>query len=120
MSTTQKDKPGGKPRQRGKKADQRSRKGEQQHRPALDRSDEDQIRPMVASSDAPTIELAAPAEMPLVGEVLPPVASSVAATADTVNIQTIANAYAVYARASLQESRFFVEKLMGVRSFDKA
>ena len=37
-----------------------------------------------------------------------------------VGIQTIANAYEDYAKRSLQESRSFVEKLMGVRSFDKA
>ena len=37
-----------------------------------------------------------------------------------VSIQTIANAYLDYTRKSLQENRSFVEKLMGVRSFDNA
>jgi hypothetical protein len=37
-----------------------------------------------------------------------------------VNMQTIANAYRDYTRKSVQQNRSFVEKLMGVRSFDKA
>jgi hypothetical protein len=36
-----------------------------------------------------------------------------------VNVQTIANAYRDYTRKSFQVNRSFVEKLMGVRSFDK-
>jgi hypothetical protein len=124
MTTTQQDKPGGKPRQRSRKAEQRSRKSDQPNGPAPDRRDEDQIRPMVASSDAPEVETAAAAEVPLVGEVLPPVTTATSAAepvpVDVISLQTIANAYADYARTSLQESRSFAEKLMGVRSFDKA
>jgi hypothetical protein len=140
MTTTQQDKPGGKPRQRSRKADQRRPKGEQRDSPARDLRDEDQIRPMAASEDAPAIEAVvdvpametvtdvaafeapAPVETPLVGEVLPPVTTTtgVAGTADVIGLQTIANAYADYARTSLQESRSFVEKFMGVRTFDKA
>ena len=37
-----------------------------------------------------------------------------------ISIQTIANAYGNYTEKSFQETRSFVEKLMGVRSFDKA
>ncbi len=37
-----------------------------------------------------------------------------------VSIQTIANAYRDYAKKSFQETGSFVEKLMAVRSFDKA
>jgi hypothetical protein len=37
-----------------------------------------------------------------------------------VNVQTIANAYRDYTRKSFQVNRSFVEKLMSVRSFDKA
>ena len=122
MTTTQQDKPGGKPRQRNRKADQRSQKSGQQRRPTLDQREEEQVRPMVASSEAPAIEAAAPVDVPLVGEVLPPVEAStgVIEVSDTVSIQTIANAYADYARTQLQESRSFVDKFMGVRSFDKA
>jgi len=122
MTTTQQDKPGGKPRQRNRKADQRSQKSGQQRRPTLDQREEEQVRPMVASSEAPAIEAAAPVDVPLVGEVLPPVEAStgVIEASDTVSIQTIANAYRDYTRKSFQESRFLVEKLMGVRSFDKA
>lgn len=132
--TTRQDKPGGKPRQRNRKADQRSQKSDQQRRPTLDQREEEQVRPMVASSDIPAIEAVAavdpvepvepvgPVEMPLVGEVLPPVEAptGVIEASDTVSIQTIANAYADYARTQLQESTSFVDKLMGVRSFDKA
>lgn len=123
MTTTQQDKPGGKPRQRSRKADQRRQKSDQQPpRPTLDQREEEQVRAMVASSDAPAIEAAAPVDMALVGEVLPPVEppTDVVAASDIVSIQTIANAYADYARTSLQESGSFVDKLMRVRSFDKA
>ena len=37
-----------------------------------------------------------------------------------VSIQTIANAYTDYTKKSFQETGSFVEKLMAVRSFDKA
>ena len=37
-----------------------------------------------------------------------------------VSLQTLANAYGDYTRKSLEETRWFVEKLSGVRSFDKA
>ena len=143
MTTTRQDKPGGKPRQRSRKAEQRNRKSDQQHRPVPDQVDEDQVAPMVASSENPAIEAAAPVEeaiapvdyavalveeavapveIPLIGEVLPPVRASIGPveTAATVGVQTIANAYADYARVSLQEGRSFVDKLMVVRSFDKA
>jgi hypothetical protein len=124
MSTTHQDKSGGKPRQRSRKADQRARKPEQQQSPKVDRRDEDQIDPIVASTDAPAVGAAAPADVPLFGEVLPPNVPSIGAAAPAVNysisIQTIANAYGDYTKKSLQESRSFVEKLMDVRSFDKA
>lgn len=147
MTTTQQDKPPGKPRQRSRKADRRSQKPEQGNRPAPDRSLEDQVRPTVPSIDAPAIdapvidapvidapaidapaidapavEAAAAMQAPLVGEVLPPVTTStgVAEPVEVISLQTIANAYADYARTSLQESRSFAEKFMGVRSFDKA
>jgi hypothetical protein len=168
MTTTDKEKPGGKPRQRSQKGSQRGQKAEPQQSPKLDQRDEDRISPMGASTDTPTNGAAAPANGPLVGEVAPADVPSIGAAAPAdapsigaaapadalsigeaaladapsigaavpadapsigaaapaddrpVSIQTIANAYVDYTRKSLQESRFFVEKLMGVRSFDNA
>ncbi|MGO8912930.1 MAG: phasin family protein [Bradyrhizobium sp.] len=140
MSTTQQDqdKSSGKPRQRGRKADQRGKKNDQQQSPKLDQPAEGQIGAMVASTETPAIEVAAstastetPAievaastTAPLIGEVLPPDVVAVGAAAPVeiypVSLQTIANAYAGYTMKSIEESRFFVEKLIGVRSFDKA
>ena len=128
MTTTQQDKPGGKPRPRSRKAEQRTPKNEQRQAPTPDPRDEDQISPMVASDDAPAVEAAAPADVPvvgeadvpLVGEVLPPAAVGAAGPPDIFGIQNIMNAYADYTWKSLQESRFFVERLMGVRSLDQA
>jgi hypothetical protein len=146
MTTTDKAKPSGKPRQRSQKGSQRGQKPEPQQSPKLDQRDEDQISPMGASTDAPTNGAAAPANGPSIGEVTPADAPSIGAAAPAdalsigeaaladapsigaappaddcpVSIQTIANAYVDYTRKSLQESRSFVEKLMGVRSFDNA
>jgi Phasin protein len=124
MSTTHQDKSGGKPRQRGRKADQRNQKPEQQQSPKLDRRDDDQIGATVASTEAFTNSEAASEDVPLVGEVLPPDATSIGATAladyGPITIQTIARAYGDYTTRSFEESRSLVEKLMGVRSFDKA
>ena len=134
MTTTDKEKPGGKPRQRSHKGSQRGQKPGPQQSPKLDRRDEDRISPMVASTDLPPNGAAAPASGPSVGEIAPADAPSIgagapaeafasaAAPADDgpFSIQTIANAYADYTRKSLQESRSFAEKLMGVRSFDNA
>jgi phasin family protein len=65
MSTTHQDKPGGKPRQRKGKADQQSRKPDQQQSPKLDRRDaKEQIGPIVASTDASTIGAVALADVP--------------------------------------------------------
>jgi len=146
MTTTHKEKPGGKARQRSQKGSQRGQKPEPRQSPKLDQRDEDRISQIAASTDAPTNGAAAPANGPLVGEAAPADALSIGAAAsadvpsigaaapadalsiDTaapaddypVSIQTIANAYVDYTRTSLQESRSFVEKLMGVRSFDNA
>jgi hypothetical protein len=123
MSTTHQDKgkSGGKPRQRGRKGDQRGQKSEQQQKVKLDRPGEDQAGPMVASNDASANGAAAPA--PLIGEVLPPDVLSIGPAAPVdypIGIQTIANAYADYTMNSIEEGRSFVDRLMGVRSFDKA
>lgn len=134
MSTRPQDKSTKKPRQRSRKVDQRSQKPDQQPSAKLDERNEDQITAMVASADGPTNRAAAQAEIPasgasptdelLVGEVAPAEAPSIVAVAPTddhpVSIQTIANAYRDYASRSFQETGSFFEKLMGVRSFDKA
>jgi len=165
MTTTRQDKPGGKPRQRNRKGEQRKQKGEQRNSPARNPQGQDQVRPMIASTDDAAAETAAPvvetpvaaaevvetaaalemveaaapaevveteapaalvetspAEVALVGEVLLPVptATGAAEPVESVSLQTIANAYAEYARTSMQESRSLVEKLMGVRSLDRA
>ena len=134
MSTKPQDKSTGKPRQRGRKADQRSQKPDQQRSAKLDQRDEDQIGAMVASADAPTNHATAPAkfpssgappaDVPLIGEIAPTEAPSIVAVAPAddrpISIQTIANAYRDYTRKSFQDTSSFVEKLMSVRSFDKA
>jgi len=114
MSTTHRDKPSGKPRQRSRKADQRSQKSDQQRSPELDQRDaKEQIDATVASTDASTIGTVALADAPSTGAVAP-------ADNFPISIQTIANAYGDYTKKSIQETRSFVEKLMGVRSLDKA
>jgi hypothetical protein len=168
MTTTNKEKLGGKPRPRGQKGSQRGQKPEPRQSPKLDQRDEDRISQMAASTDAPTNGAAAPANGPVVGAAAPADAPSIGADAPAdalsidavapadalsigaaasaevpsigaaepahalsigaaapaddgpVSIQTIANVYVDYTRKSLQESRSFVEKLMGVRSFDNA
>src|SRR5260370_15929870 len=135
MSTTHKDKPRSKPRQRNRKADQRGQKPDQQQSPKLVQRDEDRIGAMVASTHTLPNGAAAPAEppsrgaparadVPLIGEVAPADAPSIGAVAPAdncpVSIQTIANAYRDYTKKSFQETGSFVEKLIAVRSFDKA
>ena len=145
MSNTHKDKPRSNPRQRSRKADQRGQKPDQQQSPKLVQRDENRIGAMVASTDTLTNGAAAPAEppssgapapadVPLIGAVapvdLPPCepapadAPSIGAVTPAdkcpVSIQTIANAYRDYTKKSLQETGSLVEKLMAVRSFDKA
>ena len=114
MSTTHQNKPGGKPGQRSRKADQRGPKPDQRQSPKLDQPDaKEQFGETVASTDASTIGAVALADAPSIGAVAP-------ADNFPVSIQTIANAYGDYTRKSLQDTRSFVEKLMGVRSLDKA
>lgn len=124
MTTTDKEKPGGKARQRSQKVSQRSQKPEPRRSPKLDQRDEDRVSQMGASTDAPANGEAAPADEPLVSAAAPADVPSIGAAAPAndgpVSIQTIANAYVDYTRKSLQESRSFVEKFMGVRSFDDA
>jgi hypothetical protein len=124
MSNTHKDKPRSKPRQRSRKADQRGQKPDQQQSPKLVQQDEDRIGAIVASTDALTNGAAAPAEPPSSGAPAPADSPSIGAVTPADNcptsIQTIANAYRDYTKKSFQETGSFVEKLMAVRSFDKA
>jgi hypothetical protein len=157
MSTTHKDKPRSKPRQRTLKADQRGQTPDQQQSPKLVQRDEDRIGAMAASTDTltngaaapvepPLSGVTAPADVPLIGEVAPAAAPAIGAAAPVdlpstgpgpadapsigavtpadnncpVSIQTIAKAYRDYTKKSLQETGSFVEKLMAVRSVDKA
>jgi phasin family protein len=122
MTTTHQDKPGGgKPRQRNRKTDQRRPKPEQQQNPKLDQHDEDQVGALAAATDVATIE---PADAPLIGEAaavdIGATGAAVPADNSPVSIQTIANAYGDYTRKSLEESNSLVERLMAVRSLDKA
>ena len=134
MSTSHKDKSGGKPRQRGRKGEQRREPPEQAQSPKLERRDDEadlmvaSTDAMVAPTDAPTNNAAAPVtngaaapvEAPLVGEVLPPIDATAPADHGPVTIRTIAMAYGDYTTRSFEEAMSFVGKLMGVRSFDKA
>jgi hypothetical protein len=104
MSTTHQGKPGGKPRQRSRKADQRSQKADQQQSPKLDqREAKDQPGAAMASTDAstigtvatvdaPSIGPAALAEGSSIGEVAPADVPSIdaAAPADTRSIGAVA------------------------------
>ena len=78
MSTTNQDKPGGKPRQRKGKADQRSRKPDQQQSPKLDqRRATDQTGATLASTAASTHRTVAPVDAPSIGAVAPADTSSI-------------------------------------------
>jgi len=134
MSTTHEDKSIEKARQRGRKG-QRDRKAGSPQNPQPDQRDEVQIDAMIASAVAETGAVA-PVEQPVIGEAEPAemVAIEQVAAADAppieaaapadeqspVNMQTIANACRDYTRKSVQENRRFVERLMEVRSLDKA
>jgi Phasin protein len=127
MSTSHKDKSGGKPRQRGRKGEQRREPPEQAQSPKLEQREDDQTDLMVAPADAivapndvPTNGAAAPTEAALVGEVLPPIGATALADHGPVTIRTIATAYGDYTTRSFEEGMSFVGKLMAVRSLDKA
>jgi phasin family protein len=78
MSTTHQDKPGGKPRQRKGKADQRNRKPDQQQSPKLDQGRAtDQTGATVASTAAPTHRAVAPVDTPSIGAAAPADTSSI-------------------------------------------
>jgi hypothetical protein len=105
MSSSGHNKPGGKPGQRNRKAEQRrAKKPEhpQSSMPERQPDAEKQTDTAVASTETAPIGAAAPAGTLPIG------------------LHTIATAYGDYTRKSLEETRSFVEKLSEVRSFDKA
>ena len=105
MSSSGHNKPGGKPGQRNRKAEQRrAKKPEQPQSPMPEpRQDaEEQTDTAVASTETAPIAATAPADTLPIG------------------LHTIATAYSDYTRKSLEETRCFVEKLSEVRSLDKA
>jgi hypothetical protein len=107
MSSSGHDKPGGKPGQRNRKAEQqRSKKPEQTQSHIQERQpdaqDKEQIDLAVASTEVAPAVAAAPVETLPVG------------------LHTIAAAYSDYTKKSLEETRSFVEKLSEVRSLEKA
>jgi hypothetical protein len=103
MSNTDHNKPTGKSGRRNRKAEQRNRKPDREQSPKPDQQTHVEVK--VEAIALPS--RAAP--------------SATAAAADPVpvSLQTIANAYGDYTRKLLDETNSFVEKLTGVRSFDK-
>src|SRR3979490_2059679 len=128
------NKPTRKPAQRSRKADQRSQKPDHPDSPKPDRPDADnQISATTPSTDAsasgaiesadvPSNGVLVPVDPP--GAVVPAYALAVHAGAPAdnlaISIATIANAYGDYTKKSFQEGASFIDKLMGVRSLDKA
>ena len=96
MSTTHQGKPGGKPpRQRKGKADQRSKKADQQQSPKLDQREvEEQTGATEASTEASTIGTVAPVDAPSIGPAALADASSIGevAPADVPSIDAAAPA----------------------------
>ena len=125
MSTTQQDQTIDKPRQRGRKAGKRGAKAET---PREQQPDDAALVPAdVAASAAAEVEQspASESEPVAIEEAVAASASPAEAAAPMgenppVNMQTIANAYRDFTRKSLQANRSYVEKLMDVRSLDKA
>jgi len=122
MSTTQRDKPTGKPRSRNRKPGQRNQKGEPQ---AAVSPDQDQTSAIVAPAEVEVepVAMAAFEEatgVALNGEVLPPDAADITPPSDAVSLQTVAQAYGDYTRKSWQAGRSLVERLITVRTFDEA
>jgi hypothetical protein len=120
-------KPGAKRGQRNRKPEQsRRQKPEQQPSPKADQQLDDRTQTDAAvcltdvapadafvSTDAAPIDTAASTNTSSIGAI---------ASADTfpIGFQTIATAYSDYTRKSFEQTRCFVEKLLGVRSLEKA
>src|ERR1700680_1261658 len=126
MTTTDQNKPPGRPGPRSRRAEQRTRKADQQQSPKPDQLHDarEQIDATVASTDVSPIAAVASTETPSIGALVPIGTFSIAAVAPadafSIGLQTIAAAYGAYARKSFEETGSFIEKLSGVRSLDKA
>ena len=125
MSPTDPNKPSRKPGQRSRKADQRNQKPDQPQSPGQDQQDaKDQIGATAASTDDATSGAVALADSPSIGAGalvhVPSIGAVAPAHNSSISIRAIANAYEDYSRKSFQETKSFVEKLMEVRSLDKA
>jgi len=148
MTTTQRDKGGAKPRQRARKTDQKAQRGEKQASAKRNQADQDSMAEPVAPVDQRveqatnehvTIEEAPPEQVlilptlieektengaaaALSGEVLlPDIRIPVAAEPlQAVVLQTIAAAYADYARKSWAAGRMLAERFMTTRSLEEA
>jgi len=124
MTTRQQDK-GAKPRQRARKADQRSQRGEKQASTRRDQADQDSMDEIVAPMEPAPIEHNAQNEATdatLSGEVLPPeIRKHVAAQpVQGIGLHTIAAAYLDYARKSWTAGRMLVERFMTARTLEEA
>lgn len=129
MSSSDKEQAGEKS---GKKKQKRSRKADQAQSPIPDQQQaaRELIDVTVAAAAAsPAVAVTAPTEpvppqAPPVAEdipaELPPQGATKVDTTAPVGLQTIASAYRDYTRKSLEDARCYVEKLSGVRTFDKA
>jgi hypothetical protein len=134
VSTMDPNKPTRKPAQRSRKTDQRSQKPDQPNSPKADRPDADnQISATTPSTDASASGAIESADVPPNGVLVPvdppgavvpaytlAVPAGVPAENLAISIATIANAYGDYTRKSFQEGASFIDKLIGVRSLDKA
>lgn len=141
MSTTNGNKPIGKPGQRNRKAEQRNRKSNQPQSPKPDQSQDAQeqigkqvsatVAPadtspigITASADAAAIDVAAPIKAHPIEAVAPtdtsPIDEAPAANTAAVDFRAIANAYGDYTLKSLEDAQSLVDKLTGVRSLNKA
>lgn len=118
------DKPIEKSGQRNRKAEQqggkkpRNRKSGQQASPSPVQDVEEQVSAPAppaetASADTAGAENSTAAASPAHEAVAAP-------EADPVSLQSIANAYGDYTRKSLEQTKFFFERLAAVRSLDKA
>ena len=144
MPTTEQEKSTSKQRQRNRKADHRKQKGERKTQALSDQVLPDQVipdevlpdavlsesvsadaDPVTATIEPASLEVAPVAvaaekavETALSGEVLPPEGRKAAPLA--VGPFALAFAYGEYSRKSWATSRFLVERLIAVRSFDEA
>jgi hypothetical protein len=126
MPSTDENKPAGKPGQRNRKPEQRSRKLAQPQSPKPDQQQDAEQQTSAAAVSAETfpMDAIASSENPSTGALVPIDNFSVGAVLRTdsfsIGFQTIAAAYGAYTRKSFEQTGSFIERLSGVRSLDKA